>query len=150
MYNGGYNGGGYNGDSNYSSVFGFRIRSMYLYIAVAVVVILAIYFVVRFLNTGLVMHFGMFAGVLLLLANVRELIGQPYAQRSNTALLNSLVGGALIFAWLSQILSAFMWIPAILLIGVATPLAFGRASVYTMYVQTARNAMDGLRRAVGR
>ncbi len=148
--NGGYNGGNYNGGSNYTSVGGFRIKPLYLYIGIAAIVALAIFFVMRFLNTSLVMHFGLFAGVLLLLANVRELIGMSYTQRGSTALLNCLIGGALLCAWLSQIVGVLFWIPAIALIGVAAPLTFGRASVYTTYVQVARTAVDGVRRTVGR
>ncbi|MCG8349053.1 MAG: hypothetical protein MI924_14880 [Chloroflexales bacterium] len=148
--NGGYNSGsGYNG-SRYVNIGGFRIKPMYMYVAIGVVILLAIYFVMRFLNTGLVMHFGLVAGVLLLLANLRELIGMSYAQRGSTALLNSLIGGALFFAWLSQLAGALFWIPAVLLMVVAVPLVLGRVSVYSTYVQTARSAVSNMRRAVGR
>ena len=40
------------------------------------------------------------------------------------------------------------WIPAILLVGIATPLIVGRANVYTAYITTARGAVDGLRRTI--
>jgi hypothetical protein len=86
----------------------------------------------------------------LLLANIRELIGMSYAQRGSTALLNSLIGGALLFAWLSQLAGALFWIPAVLLLVVAAPLVLGRVSVYSTYVQTARTAVTNVRRAVGR
>jgi hypothetical protein len=104
----------------------------------------------RLLNTGLVMHFSMLAGVLLLLANLREVLGKSYARHNNTALLNTLIGGALVFAWLSQFLGALLWVPAIAMLGIAAPLAIGRASVYQTYVRTARGAMGNLRHMAGR
>lgn len=155
MYDGNGNGNNYSGGGNYNggsyaNVGGFRIKPVYLYIGLGVIILLAIYMVMRFFNTHIIIHFGMVAGALLLLANVRELIGMAHAQRGSTALLNCLIAGALICAWLSQIVNVLFWIPAIALIGVAAPLVFGRSSVYTSYVQTARSAVSGVRRAVGR
>lgn len=144
MYSGGSNGGGY------TRAGGWRIKPIYLYIAGAVAVLVAIFVVMRFLNTNLVMHFGAYAGVLLLIANVRELIGSGYGERGSTALLNVLVAGGLIFAWLAQILGALFWIPALVLVAIATPLIFGRASVYKGYISMARGAADTVRRTLVR
>jgi hypothetical protein len=149
MYTGNGN-GDYNSNGGYTSIGGIRIRPIYLYAAVALVVVLVAYVVVRLFNPSAVMHFGMVAGFLLLLANLRELLGSSFAQRNSTALLNCLIGGALIFAWLSQLVSLLLWIPAIALLGVAVPLTFGRASVYTTYVSAARSAVSNARRAVGK
>lgn len=152
MYSGNGN-NGYNGNYNgnrYASIGGFRVRAIYLYVALAVVALVTVYFLINFINTSLVIHFGVFAGALLLVANLRELIGNSYAQRSGTALLNCMIGAALVFAWLSQVASQFMWIPAIALVAIATPLAIGRASVYSSYVAAARTAVGTARRAVGR
>jgi hypothetical protein len=147
MYNGNGN-GGYNGNGGSTNIGGFRIKPIYLYVAGIIAVVVAIYFVMRFLNTSLVMHFGAFAGALLIIANLRELIGMSYTQRGSTALLNLLVGGGLIFAWLAQFFGALLWAPALLLVGIATPLIFGRATVYTAYIGTARGAFDGIRRTI--
>ncbi|MEM8529810.1 MAG: hypothetical protein AAGF95_03150 [Chloroflexota bacterium] len=144
MYDGNGNG------NNYTKVGGFHIKPMYLYIGIAIVAVIALYFVTQFLNTSLVMHFGVVAGALLLLANLRELLGQSYAQRSGTALLNCLIGGALVCAWLSQIAGVLFWVPALVLLGISVPLSLGRASVYSTYVQTARGAVSNLRRSVNR
>lgn len=133
-----------------TQIGGWRIKPLYLYIAAAVAVLVAVFFVLRFLNTSLVMHFGAYAGLLLLVANVRELIGSTYGERGSTALLNVLVGGALICAWLSQLLGALLWIPAVVLIVIATPLIFGRASVYRGYITAARGAADTVRRTLVR
>lgn len=149
MYNGNGN-GNYTNNGGSTTIGGFRIKPIYLYAAGLVAVLLAIFFILRFLNTSLALHFGAFAGVLLLIANLRELIGQGYAQRGSTALLNILVGGGLIFAWLAQFFGALLWVPAIALLAVATPLILGRAAVYTSYVNAARTAVNGIRRTVGR
>ncbi|MEI7644871.1 MAG: hypothetical protein WCJ55_11375 [Chloroflexales bacterium] len=145
--NGGYNGNGGNG--GYTNVGGFRIKPIYLYVAGIIALIVAIYFVMGFLQTSLVMHFGAFVGALLIIANLRELIGMSSSQRGSTALLNLLVGGGLICAWLAEaFLGRLLWIPAVLLVGIATPLIVGRANVYRTYLTTARGAIDGLRRTV--
>jgi hypothetical protein len=159
MYNGYGNGNGDNDyrsrSSTYSSggggihVGGFHIKPLYLYIAGAAVFLLAMFLLVRFLNAGLVMHFGVVAGALLLLANVRELIGRSYSQHQNTALLNVLIGAALVCAWMSQILGVLFWVPAIVLLAISAPLAWSRAAVYQTYMRTARGAFDRLRSMAG-
>lgn len=137
------NGGGY-------QIGGWRIKPLYVYIAVAVAVLVAVFLVLRFLNTSLVMHVGAYAGLLLLIANVRELVGSSYGERGSTALLNVMVGGALIFGWLAQFFGALLWIPAVVLLVIATPLIFGRASVYRGYITAARGAADSVRRTLVR
>jgi hypothetical protein len=157
MHNGYGNGNGDNnyrsGGSSYSSggihVGGFHIKPLYLYIAGAAVFLLAMYLLVRFLNAGLVMHFSVVAGALLLLANVRELIGRSYSRHQNTALLNVLIGAALVCAWMSQILGVLFWVPALALLAISAPLAWSRAAVYQTYMQTARGAFDRLRSMAG-
>lgn len=144
-----YSGSGNNG-GGYTRVGGWRIKPAYLYIAGLILVLLAIYFVMRFLNTSLVMHFGAYAGVLLLIANLRELLGSSYGERGSTALLNVLVGGGLICAWLAQFLGPLLWLPAVVLVAIATPLIFGRASVYRGYIGMARGAADTVRRTLVR
>jgi hypothetical protein len=124
------------------------IRPVYAYIGAAVLVLLALFLVLRFLNASLVMHFGAYAGVLLLIANLRELLGNSYGQKGSTALLNVLVGGALLFAWLSQLVGSLMWLPALILVGIATPLIFARARVYTAYIDTARTVAGSVRRTL--
>ena len=147
MYNGS---GGYNGNGGYTSIGGFRVKPIYLYIAGLIAVLEAIYFVMRFFSAGLQMHYGAFAGVLLLIGNLRELIGASAGQRGSTALLNVLIGGGLIFAWLSAFFGALMWVPALILIGIAAPLIFGQASVYRGYIGAARSAADTVRRTLVR
>ncbi len=146
-----YSGGGPNPTGNgYPKIGGWPIKPLYLYIAGAIAVVVAIFFVLRFLDTSLVMHFGAYAGLLLLVGNVRELIGSTYGERGSTALLNVMVGGGLILAWLAQFLGPLLWIPALLLVAIATPLIFGRAAVYKGYISAARGAADSVRRTLVR
>lgn len=143
MYN-----GGKNYRSNSSSFSGSRgglrfgkffIKQEYLILGLGLIIFLfVLHAVTKVVNTSLIIHFGCFAGALLLLANLREVLGKSYSQPQNTALLNSLVGGALISAWLSQVIGLLLWIPAVILLGVATPLAFGRAPAYKAYLQQAQ------------
>lgn len=140
-----YTGRSYTG-SNYITIGGFRIKPIYFYIAIAAVFMLVLAFLIRILDTSLFMHFSMIAGALLLLANLRELLGHTYTQHSSTALLNCLIGGSLIFAWLGGL----FWVPAVVLLAVALPLVIGRTTVYVTYVQMARSVVNGVRRTVGR
>lgn len=144
MYNGNGSGGGY------TRIGGVAVKPIYLYVAGAIAVVIAIFFVLRFLNTGLVIHFGAYAGLLLLIANVRELIGNSYGQKGGTALLNVMVGAALLCAWLSQLITSLLWVPAIILVAIATPLIFGRGRVYTAYLDTARTIAGSVRRTIVR
>lgn len=132
--------------NNTISVGGMRMRSIYVYAALAVVALIVVYMLINFVQTSLVMHYSLVAGALLLVTNLRELLGNTFAQRSSTALLNCLIAGGLVCAWASQILSSFLWIPAIILIVIAAPLAFGRATVYSTYVSVARNTVGGVMR----
>jgi hypothetical protein len=146
MYSG--NGGGNGG--NYTRIGGYPIKPLYLYIGLALIAVVAIYFVLNIFTTQLVMHFGAYAGLLLLIANVRELLGNSYGQKGSTALLNVLIGAALLCAWLSQIITSLLWIPALILVAIATPLIFGRARVYTAYLDTARTIAGSVRRTIVR
>lgn len=141
-----YNGNGSNNGGRYTRVAGVPVKPIYLYIGAAVALLVVIYLVMRFLSTSLVMHFSAYTGALLLIANLRELLGNSYGQRGSTALLNVMVGGGLIFAWLTQFFGVFFWIPALILVGVATPLIFGRANVYNVYLDMARSLAINLRR----
>jgi fatty acid desaturase len=141
-----YNGNGSNNGGRYTRIAGVPVKPIYLYTAGAVALLLVIYLVMRFLSTSLVMHFSAFAGVLVLIANLRELLGNSYGQRGSTALLNVMVGGGLIFAWLTQFFGVLFWIPALILVGVAAPLIFGRANVYNAYLDMARSLATNVRR----
>ncbi len=159
------NGNGHTGQgaaSGYGNMFtigSFRVKPLYAYIGMGVLALVAAFLLVRFMNTSLVMHFGMLAGVLLLIANVRACIGKkqyisPYAQtdtdHKSNAFMNCLIGGALIFAWLSQVLAGLFWLPAVVLVGGAAPLALGHTSFYARYMHIGNQIVTHVRKAIKR
>lgn len=144
-----YGNNGNGSRQSYVIIGGYPIKSIYVIIFGLIVLGLLIYLLLRFFNIGLTMHFSAFAGVLLLIANLRELLGTGYTQRGSTALLNTLVGGGLICAWLAQFF-VFFWLPALLAVGVATPLVLNRSGVYATYLTTAQQAVERVRRTLVR
>ena len=147
MYNG--NGNSYgNGSSRRGG-----IPSTYLYIGIGILVLLGIWLLLSFFRVGIDGYFALAAGVLLVLGNLRDLIANPYAQRGNVSLLNTLIGGGLIFFFLGKgnfpPLGAIWYVPALILMLIAAPLMLGRAAVYTAYVGAARKAIGTVRSAVG-
>lgn len=159
MYNGGsrYTPGNGSGGSQRGGstvrIGKYRVKTMYLYAAVALVGLVVLLSVTSalmgVLTSNLLAHFGVIAGALLLLANGRELMGKPQMHQRGMVLHNTLVGGALVCAWITQALALF-WLPALLLLGLAVPLALGRSGVYLTYTQAARNATESVRRVVER
>jgi hypothetical protein len=147
-----YNGNGSNYRRSPSGRFA-GIPPVYLYIGIALLVVLGLWFLSSFFSAGIEGYFAVTAGILLVLGNLRDLIANPYAQRSNIALLNTLIGGGLIFYFLGRggfpPLGGIWYIPAVLMLLIAAPLMIGRASVYTVYLGAARNTVDGIRRVVG-
>jgi hypothetical protein len=148
MYNG--NGNSYGSGSPRR---GAGIPPLYLYIGVGILVLLGIWLLLSFFRAGIDGYFALVAGILLVLGNLRDLIANPYPQRSNVSLLNTLIGGGLIFFFLGKggfpPLGGVWYVPALLLMLIAAPLMLGRATVYTAYIGTARNAIGSVRRLVG-
>jgi len=144
-----------NGNSygNGSPRRGSGIPPLYLYIGVGLLVLLGIWMLLSFFRVGIDGYFALVAGILLVLGNLRDLIANPYPQRSNVSLLNTLIGGGLIFFFLGKggfpPLGGVWYVPALLLMLIAAPLMLGRAAVYTAYIGTARNAIGSVRRLVG-
>lgn len=148
MYNG-YNGNG-NGPKFRNA--GRGIPPLYLYIGIGVLVVLGIWLISGFLRAGIEAYFALGTGILLVLGNLRDLLMNPYPQRSNVALLNTLLGAGLILFFLGSgafpPIGTLWYIPAVLLLLLAAPLMIGRATVYTAYLQTARQVAGGVRQAI--
>src|SRR5688572_4130265 len=142
-----------NGYGNGSPRRGSGIPPLYLYIGVGLLVLLGIWLLLSFFKAGIDGYFALVAGILLVLGNLRDLIANPYPQRSSVSLLNTLIGGGLIFFFLGKgsfpPLGGIWYVPALLLMIIAAPLMLGRAAVYTAYIGTARNAIGSVRRLVG-
>jgi hypothetical protein len=126
----------------------FGIRPLYLYIGIGILVLIALWFVSNLIGGLVQSWYALVAGVLLVLGNLRDVILNPYPQRSNTALLNTMIGAALILFFVGSAFGALWYIPAVLLLLIAAPLMLGRADVYAAYMMTARNAADGVRRVI--
>lgn len=147
----------YNGNGNkYTTKTpsrGLGIPPLYLYIGIAIIVLFGLWLVSGFFRASIAQYFALATGVLLVLGNLRDLIANPYPQRSNTALLNTMLGGGLIFFFLGggafPPFGSLWYVPAVLLLLAAAPLMIGRASVYTIYLGAARNVVGGVRKVVG-
>jgi hypothetical protein len=141
--------GYYSGRSSRSG----RIAPLYLYIGVGILVLLGIWLLAGFVRTGVEGYFTLVAGVLLIVGNLRDLIRSPFIGRENTALLNTLIGGSLIGFFLGRggfpPLGSVWYIFAVALLLIAAPLMLGRASVYSAYLGTAKNAVGAVRRVIG-
>ena len=126
---------------------------LWVAIGVGVLVVLGIWLLSGFIRASMEAYFALIVGVLLLLGNLRDLFFNAYPQRSNVALLNSFLGGSLVFYFLGNggfpPLGWIWYIPAVLLLLIAAPLMLGRAAVYTAYVGAARSIADGAIRVVG-
>jgi len=146
-----YNGSG-NRYGNGGSGRGAGIPPVYLYIGIGLLILLGIWMLAGFVRAGIEGYFALVAGVLLVLGNLRDLIANPFLQRSNVSLLNTLIGGGLIFFFLGKgmfpPLGPIWYVPALLMLLIAAPLMIGRASVYTAYIGVARNVVGGIQRAV--
>lgn len=129
------------------------IPQTYLYIGIGVLVLFGIWALLSFFRAGIDGYFALAAGVLLVLGNLRDLIANPYQQRGNVSLLNTLLGGSLIFFFLGKggfpPIGWAWYLPAIVMMLIAAPLMLGRAVVYTAYVNTARKAIGTVKNVVG-
>ena len=147
----------YNGNGNSYSGGPYRrgsgVPPLYLYIGIGVLVLFGIWALLSFFRAGIDGYFALVAGVLLVLGNLRDLIANPYMQRGNVSLLNTLIGGGLIFFFLGKggfpPIGWAWYVPAIVLMLIAAPLMLGRAVVYTAYVNTARRAISSVKGLVG-
>ncbi len=129
------------------------IPKLYLYIGIALLVLLGVWMLSSFFAAGVQGYFALATGVLLVIGNLRDLLAGGYTQRSPVALLNTLLGAGLIFFFLGSgafpPFGALWFLPAVLALLIAAPLMFGRASVYATYLTTARQMADGARTLVG-
>ncbi len=139
------NGNGYRSSSGSG---GFGIPPLYLYIGIGILAIIAVSLIGGLLSAGVQAYFAVAAGALLVLANLRDLLGGRAGMNSGAALMNTLVGAALIFFFLGSAFGWIWYIPALLLLIAAIPLGLRRAAVYTAYLDAARSMAVGVRRAV--
>ncbi len=135
------NGNGYRNNSG-----GFGIPPLYIYIGIGIAAVIIVSIIGGLLSAGVQAYFAVAAGILLVLANLRDLLG---GTNSGAALMNTMIGAALIFFFLGSAFGWVWYIPALLLLVAAAPLGVRRADVYTVYLDAARSMATNVRRAVG-
>lgn len=134
-----------NGYRNNSGSFG-GIPPLYIYIGIGIAAIIIVSIIGGLLSAGVQAYFAVAAGILLVLANLRDLLS---GSNSGAALMNTMIGAALIFFFLGSAFGWVWYIPALLLLVAAAPLGLRRADVYTVYLDAARSMATNVRRAVG-
>ncbi len=117
----------------------FEIPQRYVYIAAAVGLLVGVYLVYQLLTAGLQSYLAVIAGVMLLIGNAPELVRSLQRREVGPAMLNTLVGAALVSFFLGSILAKIVFWPlAILLLGLALPLTINRAGVAGAYLRGLR------------
>ncbi|WP_029215351.1 hypothetical protein [Kallotenue papyrolyticum] len=101
----------------------------------ALVVIAVLY---RLLTAGLQSYVALIAGALLVLGNLPELLRALQGRVWGAALMNTLIGLALISYFLAALLPWLFYPLAILLLLAAVPLAVNRTDVARAYLRGAR------------
>lgn len=135
-----------NGNGYRNSSGSFGIPPIYLYIGAAIAVIIIVSIIGGLLSAGVQAYFAVAAGILLVLANLRDLLN---GINSSAALMNTMIGAALIFFFLGSAFGWVWYIPALLLLVAATPLGLRRAEMYHVYLDAARSMAVNVRRIVG-
>ena len=117
----------------------FEIPQRYVYIAAAIGLLVGVYFVYQLLTAGLQSYLAVIAGVMLLIGNAPELVRSLQRREVGLAMLNTLVGAALVSFFLGSILAKIVFWPlAIVLLGLALPLTINRAGVAGAYLRGLR------------
>jgi hypothetical protein len=117
-----------------------------IYLFALIGVLVAIYIVYQFLTAGLQAYVALIAGVMLLIANLPELMRAVQARQMGSAVHNTLVGAALVFYFIGEIvLKALFWPLAILMLFLALPLMLNRVGVARAYANAGRNIVSQAR-----
>jgi hypothetical protein len=138
----------YNGSGNGYGRGGWRIPPIYIYLAVGIAAVLLLSLVGGLLSAGMQAYFALAIGALIILGNLRDLLPGSLPNPS-TALMNVLLGAALVLFFLGSAFGWFWYVPALALLIAGVPLALRRATVYTAYIDAGRTVVGGVRRVVG-
>lgn len=111
-----------------------------LYILALVGVLFVIYLLYGLLTAGFQAYIALIAGVMLLIGNFPELVRSLQQRVLGNAMMNALIGLALIAYFLGSVALGIVFYPlALLLLVAAAPLALNRAGVARAYFNGARN-----------
>jgi hypothetical protein len=116
-----------------------HIPQRYVTIFAVIGLLVGIYVVYQLLTAGLQAYVAVIAGGMLLIGNGPALIQSLQRRELGLAMLNTLVGGALVTFFLGTIvLKIVFWPIAIVLLGLALPLTINRAGVAGTYLRVVR------------
>jgi hypothetical protein len=116
-----------------------RIPQRYVTIFAVIGLLVGIYVVYHLLTAGLQAYVALIAGAMILIGNGPALIQSLQRRELGLAMLNTLVGGALVTFFLGTILLKIVFWPiAIVLLGLALPLTINRAGVASTYLRVVR------------
>lgn len=117
----------------------FGIPQRWLYIIAAFGLLVGMVLVYRLLTAGLQSYLAAIAGTMLLIGNAPDLVRSLQRRDIGVAMLNTLVGVALVTYFVgSLILPVVFWPIALVMLALAVPLVFNRARVAGTYLNTAR------------
>lgn len=123
-----------------------QIPQRYLVIAIVVALVLGVFLVYQLLTAGLQAYLALIAGVMLLIGNAPELVRSLQRREIGLAMLNTLVGLALVAYFVGTItIAALFWPLSILMLLLALPLTINRAGIAGAYLQGLRQLVSQAR-----
>lgn len=115
---------------------GFHISQRYVWIFAIFGLLVGVYLVYRLLTAGLQAYLALIAGIMILIGNAPELWRALQRREFGLAMLNTLVGLALIGYFIGTIMFPFIFYPiAIIALGLALPLTLNRANIAASYMR---------------
>ncbi len=113
-------------------------RDTWIYIFAIIGVLVAMYVVYSLLTAGLQAYIALIAGVMLLVGNLPDLTRALQQRQLGTAMMNTLIGLALIAYFAGALLPWLFYPLTILLLLAAAPLAINRVDVTRAYLSVGR------------
>lgn len=113
-------------------------RDTWIYIFAIIGVLVAIYVVYSLLTAGLQAYIALIAGAMLLVGNLPDLARALQQRQLGAAMMNTLIGLALIAYFIGALLPWLFYPLAILLLLAAAPLAVNRVDVTRAYLNAGR------------
>ena len=126
-----------------------RISQRWLAIAAVVGLLVGMFLVYRLLTAGLQAYLAGISGTMLLIGNAPDLVRSLQRRELGLAMLNVLVGLALVCYFVGSIAGTIIFWPlAILLLALALPLTINRAGIAGAYLRGARQLFGQARQFV--
>ena len=126
-----------------------RIPQRFVIIAAVVGLLVGMYLVYQLLTAGLQAYLAVVAGVMLLIGNAPELVRALQRREIGLAMLNTLVGLALVCYFIGSLIAGIIFWPlALLLLVLALPLTINRAGIAGAYLRGARQLFGQARQVM--